>query len=138
MASPFIAGLVALLFEKNNTLTLSQIRTALQAGVITEGLTSKTTDPANSYGAGKVDGVAVLSSVGEDTSAYSGTGDLESPSGGGCQLTSSAKPNASILFIFLPLLALLIPRILKKYVCYSLSGVLVGTEIINFGSSAGI
>ena len=86
MSSPHLAGIVALLLQRNNTLTLEQVRQALTVAATTTGLTSKTSDPTNSYGAGKVDAASVLSSVSEDTSAYSGTGDLESPEGGGCSL----------------------------------------------------
>ena len=86
MASPHVAGIVALLLQRNNTLTADQVRQALTVGATTSGLTAKTPDLLNSYGAGKVDAAAVLGSVSEDTSAYSGTGDLESPEGGGCSM----------------------------------------------------
>jgi minor extracellular serine protease Vpr len=89
MSSPHVAGIVALLLQRNNTLTVDQVRQALSVGASTTGLTSRTPDPTNSYGAGKVDAAAVLGSVSEDTSAYSGTGDLESPEGGGCSLLSA-------------------------------------------------
>lgn len=79
MASPFAAGIVALLLERNNTLGVSEVRDALATGTSTSGMTSKTADPLNSYGAGKVNAASILASVPVNTSAYSGTGDLESP-----------------------------------------------------------
>lgn len=77
MSSPHLAGVVALLLERNNTLTIDQVRTALQTGADTTGMTAKSPDPANSYGAGKVNAAQVLGSVVEDTSAYSGGGDTD-------------------------------------------------------------
>lgn len=86
MSSPHVAGIVALLLQRNNTLGVDAVRTALVTGATTDGMVSPTPDPANSYGAGKVNAVSVLSSVAADTSAYSGTGDSTRPSSGGCSL----------------------------------------------------
>jgi subtilisin family serine protease len=91
MASPHVAGIVALLLQRNNTLTVDQVRAALQTSASVSGMTVKTPTAADSFGAGKVDAAAILASVGEDTSAYSGTGDLEPPDGGGCALISDRK-----------------------------------------------
>lgn len=77
MASPHLAGIVALLLERNNTLGVDAVRTALANGATTTGMTSVTADPANSYGAGKANAASILTSVAQDTSAYSGTGDLD-------------------------------------------------------------
>jgi subtilisin family serine protease len=97
MSSPHAAGIVALLLQRNNTLGVDQVRTALAAGAHVDGMTAKTPDPANSYGAGKVDATAVLGSVSIDTSAYHGTGDLESPeSSSGCSLAARAAPVGGI------------------------------------------
>jgi MYXO-CTERM domain-containing protein len=85
MSSPHLAGIVALLLQRNNTLTVDQVRTALKTGADTSGMTAKTADPANTYGAGKVNAANVLGSVSEDTSAYHGGG---STNGGG---SSSSK-----------------------------------------------
>lgn len=91
MSSPHVAGIVALLLERNNTLGVSAVRTALATSASTTGMTSKTTDPANSFGAGKVSASAVLASVGADTSAYHGNGDLDPPDSGSssCAMISS-------------------------------------------------
>lgn len=92
MASPFLSGIVALLLQRNNTLGVEQVRAAIKAGAVTTGMTPKTPDPVNSYGAGKVDAVAILQSVVADNSAYHGEGDLDGGGdGGGCQLSSSAS-----------------------------------------------
>lgn len=80
MASPHVAGIVALLLERNNTLTADQVRTALQTGADTSGMTAKSPDAANSYGSGKVNAASVLQSVSVDHSAYSGGGDSGSSS----------------------------------------------------------
>lgn len=79
MASPHVAGIVALLLQRNNTLGVDGVRTALSQGADTTGLTSKTTDAANTYGAGKVNAASALASVAANTSLYKGTGDLETP-----------------------------------------------------------
>ena len=107
MSSPHLAGVVALLLERNNTLTIGQVRTALQAGADTSDMTAKTPDPANSYGAGKVNAAQVLGSVAEDTSAYHGGGSTD---GGGssssCSLVQSAGAGSAFTFSLLLLLAL--------------------------------
>lgn len=90
MAAPHVAGIVALLLERNNTLSLDAVRTALAVGAHTDGMTAKTPDPVNSFGAGKIDAAAVLASVVPDTSAYHGTGDLEPPDARGCALLPGA------------------------------------------------
>ncbi len=92
MASPHLTGIVALLLTRNNTLTVDQVRAAVQTGATTTGMTPMSPDPANSYGAGKVDAVAILQSVAEDTSAYHGTGDLDGGGGSSCELAPGAGP----------------------------------------------
>jgi len=102
MASPYIAGVVALLLERNNTLGVKEVRNALAEGASEAGMTKKTTDKRDSFGAGKINAVEVLDSVEEDTSAYKGTGDLESASG--CSLTDSANLHRSAVFDLLLLI----------------------------------
>ncbi|OQA60032.1 MAG: hypothetical protein BWY40_01072 [bacterium ADurb.Bin270] len=102
MASPYITGVVALLLERNNTLGVKEVRNALAEGASEAGMTKKTTDKRDSFGAGKINAVEVLDSVEEDTSAYKGTGDLESASG--CSLTDSANLHRSAVFDLLLLI----------------------------------
>ncbi|MBT3182269.1 MAG: S8 family serine peptidase [Deltaproteobacteria bacterium] len=107
MASPYVAGVVALLLDRNNTLLFDEIKAAVQAGARTDGLTSKTTDTANSYGSGKIDAAAVLAHVIEDDSAYSGTGDLESPGGSsGCSFLEGNKRGSTSTLLLALLLSL--------------------------------
>jgi len=119
MASPHVVGIVALLLEKNNTLTPSEVRAALQAGADVSGMTSKTAVDANSFGSGKVDAVAVLASVSSDTSAYSGTGDLDpaDSGGGGCVIMRSAGGvGVCVVLLLLPIPFLFRGRwCLKRY-----------------------
>jgi len=103
MASPYVTGVVALLLERNNTLTTDEVRELIGQGAVTDGLVSKTTDSANSYGSGKIDAAAILAAVEADNSAYSGTGDLESPGGGCAIVCTDNKMNgiASLIFIIM-------------------------------------
>jgi len=122
MASPHLAGIVALLLQRNNTLSVDQVRTALQAGALTSGMTVKTPDPANTWGAGKVNGVSIMESVGEDTSAYHGTGDLDGGGGdGGCELsTAGTADGASCIIMFgLPVLLIFFLFFRKKHIKYN-------------------
>lgn len=115
MASPHAAGIVALLMERNNTLTASQVRDALRTGADTSGMTAKTADPENSYGAGKVDAVQVLSSVGVDHSAYSGGGGGGGgSSGSSCALVAASDPWS--LFSLLPFFLLLLFRMRRHHI----------------------
>jgi minor extracellular serine protease Vpr len=105
MASPHVTGIVALLLQKNNTLTVAEVRTALQQGATISGMTTKTPVDANSFGSGKIDAVSVLASVAADTSAYSGTGDLDPvPSGGsGCAMAPGRNLAPWVGLLLLPL-----------------------------------
>ncbi|MBN1282611.1 MAG: S8 family serine peptidase [Proteobacteria bacterium] len=117
MSSPHAAGVVALLLQRNNTLTVDQVRAALRTGATTAGMTAKSPDPENSFGAGKIDAVEVLKSAVEDTSAYSGTGDLNGQDGGsgGCGLVDAKGSQAAMPMALILCLALIvIPRGLKK------------------------
>lgn len=115
MSSPHIAGIVALLLERNNTLAIDQVRSALAVGAHTDGMTAKTADPINSYGAGKVNASATLASVSQDTSLYHGTGDLESPdTGSGCTL---AKHDLSVQVGAKIVMAIILASALCLYIC---------------------
>lgn len=106
MSSPHLAGIVALLLERNNTLTIDQVRTALQTGADTSGMTAKSPDPANTYGAGKVDAAAVLGSVAEDTSAYHGGGSTDGGGSSSCSLAMGAGSGGHMAIFSLLLLVM--------------------------------
>jgi len=113
MSSPHLTGIVALLLQRNNTLTVDQVRTALQTGADTSGMTAKSPDPANTYGAGKVNAAAVLGSVAEDTSAYHGGGDTNGGGSSSCSLLHGAASAGGLppaLLILLLTLGLARPR----------------------------
>jgi hypothetical protein len=112
MSSPHVAGIVALLLSRNNTLGVDGVRAALRAGAGTSGLVAKTADPENSYGAGKVDARSVLGAVAVDTSAYHGTGDIDGGGGGGCSLgrAERAAPIPAAALVVAALLAALLRR----------------------------
>jgi len=112
-ACPHVAGIIALMLEKNNTLTASQVKSALTSTA------SRSASPDNQVGYGNVDAPGALAAVSPDTSGYSGTGDLSQSdlNGGGGSTSSScggtiapptvgsASPVALIALIPLLLLA---------------------------------
>jgi subtilisin family serine protease len=61
MASPFISGVVALMLEKNSTMTPAQIKAALLTSADTDEYTGEGWSPA--FGAGKVDAAAAVQSI---------------------------------------------------------------------------
>lgn len=112
-SSPHIAGVVALLYQKNNCLTAAQVRSALTS---TASLASS---PNDQDGYGKVDASAAMGAVTADTSCYSGTGDLEettstSSSTSGCGNTilpvATGAGALSFAFLLLPGVAIAIRR----------------------------
>ncbi len=108
-ASPHVAGMVALLFQKNNTLTAAQAKQALTS---TATLAS---NPNDNDGYGKVLAPGAMSSVSADTTGYKGTGNLTqaeidggggSTSSGGCGgmlVPSSGGAGIAALAILIPL-----------------------------------
>jgi hypothetical protein len=116
MSSPYVAGIVALLLEKNNCLTVDQVRTAL-----TSTATSTGGNPNNTYGYGKVNALAAMQSITADTSCYTGTscgsGGNGGGGGGGCGGTivpvSTSVGIASVLALLVPFGILCIRR--KKH-----------------------
>ncbi len=69
-ASPHVAGIVALLFQKNNRLTAAQAKNSLTG-------TATLTGTADNDGYGNVNALAAVNSVSADTSGYAGTGNLK-------------------------------------------------------------
>lgn len=61
MATPFVTGVAALMFEKNSTLTAAQIKTALRESAATDSFTGGVWN--ETYGAGKVDALAAVQAV---------------------------------------------------------------------------
>ncbi len=61
MASPFVCGVAALMFEKNGNLTATQIKTALRESAATDAFTGDVWN--NAFGAGKVDAVEAVLAV---------------------------------------------------------------------------
>lgn len=91
-ASPHVAGIVALLLTKNNTLTAAEAKAALT------GTASKSASPTNEVGYGNVNAASALASVSSATSGYSGTGNLSQSQldGGGGGGTSSSSCGGTI------------------------------------------
>lgn len=114
MSSPHAAGIVALLLQRNNTLTVSQVRTALQVNASKSGMTVKTPLEANSFGSGKVNAASILSSVSTDTSLYHGTGDLDgSSAGSSCGLIKDAKADIKWTLLAVMIIMVLIPSFVR-------------------------
>ena len=61
MASPFAAGVVALMLEKNGALTPAEVKSILRATASTDGFTGATWNAA--WGAGKLDAAAAIAAV---------------------------------------------------------------------------
>lgn len=85
MSSPHIAGIVALLMEKNNCLTASELKTALTNTATAAGSSS----PNNTYGYGKVNALLAIQNISANTSCYSGDTCNGGSSGGGSGCGSS-------------------------------------------------
>lgn len=120
MASPHVAGIVALMLERNNCLTSSQVKSYL-----TDSATAVGTQPNNTYGYGKADALAAIQLFSADTSCYNGTACAESgsddddddgggsSSGGGCGNISSQNGSLdlTILLLLLAPLAIITNRL---------------------------
>ncbi|MFH1829536.1 MAG: S8 family serine peptidase [Pseudomonadota bacterium] len=93
-ASPHIAGIVALLLQKNNTLTAAQAKAALT------GSASLVSNPNDEVGYGNANAPGAMAAVSSNTSGYSGTGDLKQSDlngGGGGGGSSSGSCGGSIV-----------------------------------------
>ncbi|MFA5811519.1 MAG: S8 family serine peptidase [bacterium] len=121
-ASPQVAGIVALLFQKNNRLTAERVKQALTS-------TAVTTSNPDQDGFGKVMAPAAFASIGFDTSGYAGTDDLKQSdldsgdgggggTAGGCggMLVPSAPGDAasSAIVLLLPLIFILLPSFVRR------------------------
>ncbi len=117
MASPHVAGTVALLFQKNKCLTTSDLKTALHNGAITDSFTGSV--PNNTWGWGKLDALASIQLISEATSDCSselqsegnalktpgtgsgGTGTGTTSTTTSCQLSPDSFRFSEIFFLFL-------------------------------------
>ncbi len=70
-ASPHVAGIVALMLQKNNRLTQQQVTEVLRNSA------SSSESPNNEIGYGKVNAVKAVDMISADSTGYSGTGDLK-------------------------------------------------------------
>jgi len=89
-ASPHVSGIAALMLQKNNTLTASQVKTALTSTA------SRASTPSNEVGYGNVNAPGALGAVSQDTGGYNGTGDLSQSDLGGGGGGSSGKCGGTI------------------------------------------
>lgn len=76
-ASPHVAGIVALLFEKNNRLTAAQVKSAITGSASLANTIGKSSYEA---GYGNVNAVAAVMSVNVNHTGFSGSGDFDSGS----------------------------------------------------------
>ena len=113
-ATPMVAGIVALLFQKNNTLTAAQVKNALTSTATLAG------SPNNSDGYGIVQAVEAIKAISSDTTGYSGTGnltqsDLDGDGGDGTGCGTTIVPTThhtatAWFFILLPWLVIISRR----------------------------
>jgi subtilisin family serine protease len=81
MSSPHVAGMSALMLQKNNCLTTANIKSYLTASASTVNGSSA------AYGAGKLNAVAAMQQFSANTSCFNGSGNL--PSTSSCSLTKN-------------------------------------------------
>jgi len=121
-AAPNVAGLVALLMEKNNTLTADQVKNA----IINTGSLAMTIGKVanNEDGYGTVNAVAAINSLSTDHSGYAGTGDLSQSdldgggssggSSGGCGGTIANHSQTTRPIFTIILLAMIAPIVIYR------------------------
>lgn len=69
MSSPHVAGIVALMFDKNPCLTSNQVKTLIANNAATDSFTGTSGLPNNTWGYGKVDALEIM----KDIATLSGT-----------------------------------------------------------------
>ncbi len=120
MASPHVAGIVALLLEKNNCLTAAEVKNALTSTATSVPVNGA--NPNNYYGYGKVNALAAIQAFSTNTSCYDGTSCGSGGGGGGGSSSSCggilvphAAPISSTqaILMLLPFIILAIRRFKK-------------------------
>lgn len=89
MASPHVAGVIALMLQRNPCLTITQIRSALTSSATADSFTG--TVPNNTWGYGKVDALGAVRAV----DVASCTPDNPSENGVGASATSSGTTTSA-------------------------------------------
>ncbi len=102
MAAPNVAGIIALMFQRNKCLTSTDVKTLLtdSNNVTTDSFTGTTGLPNNNWGAGKVNALATMKAVTlldntKSCGVTSTSGEQSEPSstgGGGCSLVEGDRP----------------------------------------------
>lgn len=102
MAAPHVTGIVALMLEKNNCLTVTDVKTALQ-----NTATPIAGCPPDTCGSGLVDALSAMQQISADRSCYSGTSCGGGGGSGGCGSSlvpvSTATGILSVLAFAIPL-----------------------------------
>ncbi|MFH1874636.1 MAG: S8 family serine peptidase [Pseudomonadota bacterium] len=117
MASPHVAGIVALLLEKNNCLTATEVKNALTSTATNVPVNGAT--PNNYYGYGKVNALAAIQTINSSSACYGGSscgsgGGSSSSSCGGILVPHVGPINyAPVLLVLLPFIGLIMRRIRK-------------------------
>lgn len=106
MASPFIAGVVALLFQKNGCLSYSDIKSALTSNVITDAFTGAV--PNYLWGYGKVDALAAINGIASSDCQPDNPGDNTAGGKSGCSLLAHSGHGGSADTITIVLSVLII------------------------------
>lgn len=102
MSSPFVAGVVALMLEKDGCMSYSTVKSIITDpdNVITTGISGAL--PDYEWGAGKIDALASVNAT-ADSGCHNPDNPSDNPaSGGGCSVASGARYNGeSLLFAIL-------------------------------------
>ncbi len=111
MSSPHVAGIVALMFQKNKCLTSNQVKTLLTENAATDSFTGTGSSiPNNEWGYGKADALATMKDVATlsgETCGLTGTGGAQdtpvtttsgTAAGSGCLNIANGNPNTLSIF----------------------------------------
>lgn len=123
MSAPHVAGIVALMFQKNPCLTSDEVKTLLVNNAATDSFTG-TTLPDNEWGYGKADALATMMDVTTNTScsvsSTDGNGSDGTPitttsgaaAGGGCfYIAGSPLHISGVVLLFILMVTLVVSRL---------------------------